>query len=223
MGLPIYKKIKNIMLEEIKDLNANDPVPSERVLAETYQASRMTVRKAIDELVDEGILYRDAKRGTFVGDKTIVRKNTLIDTLVKDEISYKVLYFDVKAYSSFALQKALYIRPNTQVVRMVRLVAMDDEPYAIEEIYLERRSISDEEFNNMTRWKSFNKFLSEDNVVTQRFVSSIVPVQYARLLGVPMNSPILVIENFFSKRTGERVAYAKIFHNPDKGHIEITA
>lgn len=223
MSLPIYKRIKNKMLVEIESLQANDPIPSERVLAHSYQASRMTVRKAIDELVDEGILYRDAKRGTYVADVTMAKKNTLIDTMVNEDVSYRVLYFDVKSYSSFSLQRALNVRPSDQMVRMIRLMAIDSIPYAVEEFYVERRSITDEELNNMTNWKSFNQFLDEETVLTQRFVPTIVPVQYAKLLNMDLNSPILMVENFFADRTGNRLAYAKIYHNSEVNPVEITS
>lgn len=223
MSLPMYLKIKNQMIKEIEDLNANDPVPSERVLAETYGASRMTVRRAIDELVDEGLLYRDAKRGTFVADKKSARRNTLFDMLENETLDYKVLYFDVKATSSEAVQYALNIRPSDQVVRMVRLALNNQEPTAIEEIYIERLSISDEDFNKMTKWKSFNHFLTKDSVITQRFLSTIVPVQYARLLKVPIGSAILVIDNFISNKQGDKIGYVRFFHNTEKGHIEITS
>lgn len=223
MSLPIYKKIKNKMIEEIASLRVNDAIPGERVLAETYGASRMTVRKALDELVDEGYLYRDPKRGTFVADKDSVRKNTLLDIFVSEELDYKVLYFDVKSSSSFSVQKALNIRESDQVVRMVRLALVEKEAYAVEEIYVERRKLTDEEVSRMTQWRIFNKFLTKDNVVTQRFVPSVVPVQYARLLKVPLSKPVLIVENFISNRQGEKVAYVKIYHNPEKGHVEITA
>ena len=223
MSLPIYKKIKNKMIEEIASLRVNDAIPGERVLAETYGASRMTVRKALDELVDEGFLYRDPKRGTFVADKDSVRKNTLLDIFVSEELDYKVLYFDVKSSSSFSVQKALNISESDQVVRMVRLALVEKEAYAVEEIYVERRKLTDEEVSRMTQWRIFNKFLTKDNVVTQRFVPSVVPVQYARLLKVPLSKPVLIVENFISNRQGEKVAYVKIYHNPEKGHVEITA
>lgn len=223
MSLPIYKKIKNKMIEEIASLRVNDAIPGERVLSETYGASRMTVRKALDELVDEGFLYRDPKRGTFVADKDSVRKNTLLDIFVSEELDYKVLYFDVKSSSSFSVQKALNIRESDQVVRMVRLALVEKEAYAVEEIYVERRKLTDEEVSRMTQWRIFNKFLTKDNVVTQRFVPSVVPVQYARLLKVPLSKPVLIVENFISNRQGEKVAYVKIYHNPEKGHVEITA
>lgn len=223
MSLPIYRKIKNKMIEEIASLRVNDAIPGERVLAETYGASRMTVRKALDELVDEGYLYRDPKRGTFVADKDSVRKNTLLDIFVSEELDYKVLYFDVKSSSSFSVQKALNISESDQVVRMVRLALVEKEAYAVEEIYVERRKLTDEEVSRMTQWRIFNKFLTKDNVVTQRFVPSVVPVQYARLLKVPLSKPVLIVENFISNRQGEKVAYVKIYHNPEKGHVEITA
>lgn len=223
MGMPLYKKIKNKMFGEINELSVNDPIPSERVLAEMYKASRMTVRKALDELVEEGYLYRDTTRGTFVADFQGLRKNTLLETMARPDLGYKVIYFDVKASSSYQVQSALNIRPSDQVVRMVRLVLDKDDPIAIEEIYVERRLMSDEEVNSMTKWKSFNAFLMEGNVLTQRFTPSVVPVQYAKMLGMNINSPILVVDNFISTKMGNKVAYSKIFHNPEKGHIEITA
>lgn len=222
MSLPLYKKIKNLMLDEIETLSVNDPVPSERVLADTYHASRMTVRRAINELVEEGYLYRDAKRGTFVANIENLRKNTLIDSMSNDDMNYKVLYFDIKSSASTQIQKALNIRPADQIVRMVRSVLLNDEPYAIEEIYVETRSLTQEDLNNMTNWKSFKVFLSKHNVVTQRFVPAIVPVQYARLLNMAIGQPILIIENFITTKMGDKVAYVKIYHNPEKAHVEIT-
>lgn len=41
-------------------------IPSERTLWETHEVSRGTVRKAVDALVEEGLLERVQGRGTFV-------------------------------------------------------------------------------------------------------------------------------------------------------------
>ena len=58
MATPIYRKIKDLIMQEIEDKTANSPIDSERDMAVRFDASRMTVRKAIDELVEEGFLYR---------------------------------------------------------------------------------------------------------------------------------------------------------------------
>ena len=55
---PKYYILKKTLEERIEneEFPADQPIPSERELMETYQVSRITVRKAIDELVNEGFL-----------------------------------------------------------------------------------------------------------------------------------------------------------------------
>jgi len=61
-----------------RGLNIGDPIPSERALSEEYNVSRVTVRRTIADLVDEGILRREGRRGTFINDlsRINVRQNT---------------------------------------------------------------------------------------------------------------------------------------------------
>jgi GntR family histidine utilization transcriptional repressor len=65
-----FAQIKAIITEQIEngDIRPGDQVPSENVLADRYQVSRMTARRALTELVDEGILMRTQGLGTFVSD-----------------------------------------------------------------------------------------------------------------------------------------------------------
>jgi len=65
---PMYKVVKEYLLGKIKtgELLPDDRVPSEKELMEMFQVSRITVRKAIDELVIEGYLYRLQGIGSFV-------------------------------------------------------------------------------------------------------------------------------------------------------------
>ena len=51
---PKYYILKKTLEERIEndEFPADQPIPSERELMETYQVSRITVRKAIDELVN---------------------------------------------------------------------------------------------------------------------------------------------------------------------------
>ena len=132
LGIPIYQKIKNEIIKEIEDKPANSPLLSERDLAVQHAASRMTVRRAVNELVEEGHLYREANKGTFVADKKLLRKNTL--NYVHD-VNYRVFYFDLKASSGPDIQKVLNIRPDDQIVRLIRIMLSGETPVAVEEIY----------------------------------------------------------------------------------------
>ena len=66
--LPRYYQLVNILREQISDgkLDAHQPIPSERQLERIYSVSRTTIRQAINLLVNQGYLYREHGRGTFV-------------------------------------------------------------------------------------------------------------------------------------------------------------
>ena len=65
-----YEIIKQEIKEQIEDniLKPNQVIKSENEMCQCYKVSRVTVRKAIDELCAEGILYRIKGKGCFVAD-----------------------------------------------------------------------------------------------------------------------------------------------------------
>lgn len=66
--VPIYLQIERILTQQIEQgiLHPGDSIPSETGLAEQYQVSRMTARKAVDYLVRQGVVERQRGRGTFI-------------------------------------------------------------------------------------------------------------------------------------------------------------
>ena len=73
MSSPIYIKIHNQLRENIEDgkWKVGERIPAERELANQFSVSRMTLRQAIQELVDEGILERRVGSGTFVANRKV--------------------------------------------------------------------------------------------------------------------------------------------------------
>ncbi len=68
--LPRHFQLREaIMRDALRNgLSSGDPIPSERELAEKYDVSRVTVRRAVGDLVNEGFLRREDRRGTFIAD-----------------------------------------------------------------------------------------------------------------------------------------------------------
>ncbi|MBW6515556.1 MAG: GntR family transcriptional regulator [Candidatus Cloacimonetes bacterium] len=94
MSKKLYKyiQIKDKIKENISNGSIVNKLPGERVLAERLDVSYMTVRKAVSELVEEGILYKLATKGTFVSYKKTNSKVTnnigfFLDKEIKDGIS----------------------------------------------------------------------------------------------------------------------------------------
>jgi len=70
--IPKYIIVENKIKEAIKSREMHDKLPGERVLAKKYGVSYMTLRKAVENLVTQKILYKIPCRGTYVSEpKTI--------------------------------------------------------------------------------------------------------------------------------------------------------
>lgn len=67
-NIPLYSQLKNLIVEKIEngEFAENDQIPSEQELCELYNISRPTVRQAICELTNNGYLYKEKGKGTFV-------------------------------------------------------------------------------------------------------------------------------------------------------------
>jgi DNA-binding LacI/PurR family transcriptional regulator len=91
-SIPKYVHVKQKIIERIKNGTIVDKLPGERVFATELDVSYMTIRKAITELVDEGILYKNTTKGTFVSNRKISPKTTrnigfFLDEAIKEGIS----------------------------------------------------------------------------------------------------------------------------------------
>ncbi len=77
-GVPVYVQIRESLRAEITGglLKRGEQLPSENELASKYNVSRMTIRESIEDLVDEGLLYRRHGVGTFVAYPHLQRDHT---------------------------------------------------------------------------------------------------------------------------------------------------
>lgn len=74
--IPLYIQIKDLLKQEIQKGNYKfgDKIPTEPELGERFNVSRVTIRKAIEDLVGEGYLVKRQGKGTFVNQKKMYRK-----------------------------------------------------------------------------------------------------------------------------------------------------
>jgi GntR family transcriptional regulator of arabinose operon len=66
--MPLYKQIKQYVLNNIRQSvwQPNDKIPSENELAAKFKVSRITIKNALQELIEEGLIYRIQGKGSFV-------------------------------------------------------------------------------------------------------------------------------------------------------------
>ncbi|MBS4535455.1 GntR family transcriptional regulator [Clostridium sp. D2Q-14] len=223
MKTPIYIQIKEKIQKEIQYKNSNDAIESERDLSKRLNASRMTVRKAIDELVEEGYLYREKNKGTFVSDKSLWKKNTSVINSEDEKLEYRLINFDVKYSIKDDVLELLGLTDNDSfsIIRAIRVVIKDRKPQNVEEFYIIRSFIDEKNINRFNKLLDLNGYL-KDSTMTQKFIPITVPTQYASTLNLDINTPIIMVEGVVRKKSGTPYIYYKSYNNPKEKIIEIT-
>jgi len=140
-GTPKYVWLKGVLLDEIdRNLKVGDALPSERELAEGLDVSRMTARRVLSELMDEGRVSRAVGRGTFVAKPTIRLPIQL--TSFTDDMTARGLVPGAHTISfvtgpaSGAVAEALDLEPGDVVHAVTRLRTADGVPMALERVHL---------------------------------------------------------------------------------------
>ena len=85
-----YLIAQNKIRQAIGSLKIDDRLPGERVLAKELGISYMTVRKAVENLVAEGVLYKVPKKGCYVADPKLKRKNCIgyfLDSSIEEGVT----------------------------------------------------------------------------------------------------------------------------------------
>ena len=73
-GQTRYREIERYLRALVEGANPGDPLPSEAELCERFSVSRMTVRQALQELTNDGLVERRRGQGTFVAQRPVHRR-----------------------------------------------------------------------------------------------------------------------------------------------------
>ncbi|HHW17861.1 MAG TPA: GntR family transcriptional regulator [Firmicutes bacterium] len=140
---PLYCQVKEDILRKIRsgELKPGDLLPSEDELTRIYNVSRITVKRALQELAMEGELTRRQGKGTFVTvpklEEDISKAVALAHpVLMHGEKSWhKVLSVDM-VLPEPEVARFLQIGPTARAVRIERLKLVDNEPVGYERSYI---------------------------------------------------------------------------------------
>jgi GntR family transcriptional regulator len=136
---PVYIQIHNQIKRDIEAgvWKVGDRIPSERALSAQFKVSRMTLRQALQTLVEEGILERRVGAGTYVARQKVqevMSGTTSFTEIMRSQgkfpssqtISYRM------ASPSLSEQERLHLQENDRVVRMERIRLADSVPISFE-------------------------------------------------------------------------------------------
>ncbi len=141
--LPLYYQLKEVLRHQIRSghLEPHAAIPSEPELVASYHVSRATVRQALNELVHEGLLYRQHGKGTFVCEPRIQQTLSELASF-SEELKRRgkrpggLLIVSELTRGNETVREHLKLADEEQVLRLERIRTADGMPLAYENDYL---------------------------------------------------------------------------------------
>lgn len=213
--ISLYYQLKEELMKKIisKQWPPGEKIPSEKELCSLYGVSRITVRKALDELERSGHLVRRQGKGTFVTNISFEQRLSKFYSFSEElkqrgmEEHSRVIHFDrIPAESEIASH--LGLEPQSQVFKLTRLRLVGNTPYTLETSYIPVEvcpSLSEENISSKGLYNAMRLDGVFPDRVIEKFRATALRKSEAELMGLKLRMPAMHLERvtYFGVRTVE--------------------
>ena len=215
---PIYRQIRDVLVKEVKELyKAGDLLPPENALAKRFSVNRHTLRRAVDELVADGLVERRHGIGVCVLEPAInyaigssTRFTETLQSLGRATTTRIVRKQVIPARGTIASR--LQIQEGEEVIFIETLRYVEDKPFCIISHFLPYHSYPEV----MERYEagSLHEFLKFNIGIElsrkESLISAVLPdADDASALNMPRQTPVLRVKSLnLEIRTRKPVEYA---------------
>lgn len=231
--IPKYHKVKEALLDRIEDgtWQPGALLPSETQLCKLFSVSRITVRKAIGDLVHEHRLRTVQGKGTFVTDPKVGEhfvQHTL--GLYEDmqrrglRVATTVLRQEIIGASSDVARR-LQVEKDTKVHVIERLRSVEGEKLLLSTTYIPEDHCPDLIHDDFSTGSLYSLLREKYGLKIARGEHSLEAVaageRGSQLLGIAPNSPMLLLETIMYLPGGVPLEYSHILQRGDRARIEL--
>ena len=203
-SLPVYRQLSDAIRTEIQNYyKAGDQLPSESELAVRYHVNRHTLRRAVDELVNDGLVMRRHGKGIFVLapsiDYHIGTRTSFTETLETLGVStLSRVIRKQRLHAEGGVARRLSLNHGDEIVFIETLRQVDEKPFCICSHFLPLDPFQAllEHYDT----GSLHQFIDENcNIRLRRkesLVSAVMPTKEdCTLLNMPYNVPVLRVKS----------------------------
>ncbi|WP_198649986.1 GntR family transcriptional regulator [Zobellella maritima] len=225
--VPLYKRVENFLLKSIEagGLVPGDLIPSEPQLAEQLNVSQGTVKKAIDNLVNERLLYRHQGKGTYVSaidfNNSLFRFFSYGDETGKGvRIRKEVKERQLKTGSK-QICRLLGKASSCELLYIRRLGLSDVQPILIEHCWWDPDIVPGLERDTIRIPDLLYALVVEKYGVPvvraeETLTAESADQETAETLGIPQSSPVIVLTRHTYTRNNSMIEYRRTIGRADK-------
>lgn len=223
-GGPLYLQLKRWIEDAVANgiIKPGDALPSERDLALKVDVSRVTVRKAVQHLVREGVLVQRHGSGTFVApqpprvEQPLSQLTSFAEDMARRGMDARSVWLDRGIYPPSPEETlVLGLSAGDRVARVARLRISGDQPLAIERASLSERVLPDPENIGTSLYAHLEKGGNRPVRAIQRIRAGNVGADDATLLEVPEGAAVLLIERISYLASGRVIEFTRSVYRGD--------
>ncbi|HKT02176.1 MAG TPA: GntR family transcriptional regulator [Rugosimonospora sp.] len=228
--VPLYFQVSRRLEEAVDqgDLLPGERLPNEIEFAQALAISRPTMRRALDDLVEKGLLTRKQGVGTRVANAQVRRRVAL--TSLYDDLAAsgrtpqtQVLRLTTECVDRHAA-RALGEPADAPIVYLERLRLADGRPLALMRNWLPPRfaDISPEDLRTHGLYQLLGERHGRPAVARQRITARAAGATEARLLDTRRNAPLISMQRTAFDAAGHPVEFGDHLYRADLYAIEVT-
>lgn len=223
---PLYWQLAELIKKQIAsgELHPGDKIPTEHWLSETYQLSRVTVRRAVQFLIDNGTLNRNRGESPTVAYPRMVRQQNRLTGLSEDlrrmgHVPSSLILCCEKTTVPLDVADFLKLEIGAPVFHLMRLRLADDSPLAIHDCYYPL-SVCGKALTTTFHADSVYHLLDDNGIklayATQTVSARNATDKEASLLSMPPNSALLHVMRTSFTAEGVPVEFSDMLYNPTR-------
>jgi GntR family transcriptional regulator len=227
--VPLYYQIKEHILGLMLsgELKPGDMIPTEDLLSEQLKVSRMTVRRALGDLANEGLLIRKRAIGTIVASprqKLPLFINKLVG-LTEDmaekgvSVTSQVLLLECQK-ATYEISQHFHKQPHELVILIRRLRSTNNFPLVIENTYhpFERfPDLLNMDFTNRSIYRVLqDRYQVRVHQAQDSFVAGVADVEESKLLEIEDGAPVMRYQRIGLDSEGVPIEFTRSIYNADR-------
>ncbi len=224
--IPLYYQLKEILRSWITlgKFDTGGQFPPERELVEKYAVSRMTVRRALSELVNEGLLVREQGRGSFVVRPRVQEQLRRLTSFTEDMklrgVSTDSKIIDFRVVTDDAVAGKMEIPADERLFRLQRIRLVKGEPIALQTAFIRQRFCPDLLEKGLIQG-SLYKTLEEGyglrlGRAVQTIEAKLADTYEGEMLGINLSQPVLGLERLTFLQNGQPIEYVRSTYRGDR-------
>ena len=224
--IPLYYQLKEELKKAIDqgELKPGDKISSERDLEEKYAVSRMTARRALVELENEGYVIREQGRGTFVNNSKYSQHLFHLTGFTEESEDQNLKpgahVLEQKMVNNEAISAKMGI-PSEPLVLIRRVRTINNEPVALEESYIRASlcpGLENVNLNNTSLYLYLgNQYSIRLGTALQSIEARLATTEILQVLKLEAGTPVLYMERLTYLEGGKiPIEYVEAIYRGDK-------